>query len=59
MYSQKNNLTIKIVNDSEGFVMFIDDEINPVRVPLAFEDAEKLVNELQQQIERVKNEQNI
>lgn len=54
----KNNLTIQIMSDnsSEMIVIMADDGYNPVRIPLALEDAEKLNRELNYTIERQKND---
>lgn len=51
-------MEIKVANDrsSDLIVILADDGYNPIRIPLTLEDAEKLNKNLNQCIERIKDE---
>lgn len=52
----KNNLTIKITSDTQDMIVILaDDGYNPFRIPLTLEDAEKLKEQLNSVIERIKD----
>lgn len=56
MYSDKYGIMVKVIIDTSGLLLFADDGMNPVKIPLTLEDAERLNKELTQKIERIKNE---
>lgn len=53
MYSEKYGVTVKAVI-SDDISLLADDGVNPVRIPLTLEDAEKLTAELHELIETEK-----
>ena len=54
MYSEKYGVTVKAVVSTEDLSLLADDGINPIRIPLTLEDAEKLTAELNNLIETEK-----
>lgn len=53
MYSEKYGVTVKAVI-SDDISLLADDGVNPVRIPLTLEDAEKLTAELNELVETEK-----
>lgn len=58
MYSEKYGVTVKAVI-SDDISLLADDGVNPVRIPLTLEDAEKLTAELNELVEIMKEENNV
>lgn len=56
MYSEKYGITVKAMVSTEDLTLLADDGMNPMRIPLTLEDAEKLTAELNNLIETVKSE---
>ena len=54
MYSEKYGVTVKVMASTEDLTLLADDGVNPVRIPLTLEDAEKLTAELHELIETEK-----
>ncbi len=56
MYSEKYGITVKAMASTEDLTLLADDGVNPMRIPLTLEDAEKLTAELNNLIEIMKEE---
>lgn len=56
MYSEKYGITVKAMVSTEDLTLLADDGMNPMRIPLTLEDAEKLTAELNNLIETLKSE---
>lgn len=56
MYSEKYGITVKAMSSTEDLTLLADDGVNPMRIPLTLEDAEKLTAELNNLIEIMKEE---
>lgn len=54
MYSEKYGIAVKVYTIAEDIAIMADDGINPVRIPLTLEDAEKLTAEFNNLIETEK-----
>lgn len=54
MRSEKYGVTVKALSSSEDLMLFADDGVNPIRIPLTLEDAEQLSAELDNLIETEK-----
>lgn len=54
MYSEKYGITVKAMASTEDLTLLADDGVNPMRIPLTLEDAEKLTAELNNLIETEK-----
>lgn len=54
MYSEKYGIAVKVYTIAEDIAIMADDGINPVRIPLTLEEAEKLTAELNNLIETEK-----
>lgn len=57
MYSEKYGIAVKVYTIAEDIAIMADDGINPVRIPLTLEEAEKLTAELNNLIETEKKKE--